>query len=113
MAKAGEVLGLKPETCVAEGVRLLLTTRFNEFRGFREDVWGELRDLDVLVHCSVMPEPFGQVVLEGMAAGVPVVASAAGGPAELVTSGVDGTARKPASAATFANGANSASVFTS
>jgi glycosyltransferase involved in cell wall biosynthesis len=52
-----------------------------EFRGFREDIWSELAELDILVHCSVLPEPFGQVVLEGMAAGVPVVASNEGGPA--------------------------------
>jgi glycosyltransferase involved in cell wall biosynthesis len=61
-----------------------------EFRGFREDVWSELARFDVLVHASVIPEPFGQVVLEGMAAGLPVVAPNAGGPAELITDGVDG-----------------------
>jgi glycosyltransferase involved in cell wall biosynthesis len=61
-----------------------------EFRGFRENVWLELREMDVLVHCSIRPEPFGQVVLEGMAAGVPVIAANAGGPAELITNGVDG-----------------------
>ena len=66
-----------------------------EFRGFREDVWAELRELDVLVHCSVWPEPFGQVVLEGMAAGVPVIAAAAGGPTELITDGVDGLLTRP------------------
>lgn len=55
-----------------------------EFPGFRETVWQELGELDVLVHCSVIPEPFGQVVLEGTAAGVPEIAAAAGGPAELV-----------------------------
>jgi glycosyltransferase involved in cell wall biosynthesis len=49
-----------------------------------------LDELDVLVHCSVIPEPFGQAVLEGMAAGLPVIASGAGGPAELIASGVDG-----------------------
>jgi glycosyltransferase involved in cell wall biosynthesis len=61
-----------------------------EFRGFCEDVWAELGELDVLVHCSVSPEPFGQVVLEGMAVGLAVVATDAGGPAELIASGVDG-----------------------
>jgi len=66
-----------------------------DFRGFRDDIWAELNDLDILVHCSVSPEPFGQVVLEGMAAGVPVIASAAGGPAELVTAGVDGILTTP------------------
>jgi glycosyltransferase involved in cell wall biosynthesis len=69
-----------------------------EFRGFREDVWAELRELDILVHCSVVPEPFGQVVLEGMAAGLPVVAAGAGGPAEIVTTGVDGILTPPGDA---------------
>lgn len=69
-----------------------------EFRGFREDVEAELTELDVLVHCSVIPEPFGQAVLEGMAAGLPVIASGAGGPAELITSGVDGILTAPGNA---------------
>jgi glycosyltransferase involved in cell wall biosynthesis len=73
-----------------------------EFRGFREDVWSELQELDVLVHSSVRPEPFGQVVLEGMAAHVPVIAAAAGGPAELLTDGVDGLLTTPGDAAELA-----------
>ena len=36
-----------------------------DFRGFQSDVWGELAALDILVHASVTPEPFGQVVIEG------------------------------------------------
>lgn len=66
-----------------------------EFRGFREDVWSELAELDVAVHASTTPEPFGQVVLEAMAAGVPIVAAAEGGPAEIVTDGVDGLLVRP------------------
>lgn len=66
-----------------------------EFRGFREDVLGELRRLDVLVHCSIVPEPFGQVIVEAMAAGVPVVAADAGGPRELITHGQDGLLYRP------------------
>ncbi len=61
-----------------------------EFRGFQENVWSEFARLDVLVHASLIPEPFGQVVLEGMAARVPVVVANAGGPAEIVTHGVNG-----------------------
>lgn len=61
-----------------------------EMKGFQEDVAGELASLDVLVHASVIPEPFGQVVIEGMAAGLPVVAADSGGPAEIITDGQDG-----------------------
>jgi glycosyltransferase involved in cell wall biosynthesis len=61
-----------------------------DWRGFQEDVWGELRTFDVLVHASVTPEPFGQVVVEGMAAGVPVVTTDEGGPAEFVEHERDG-----------------------
>ena len=46
--------------------------------------------MDILVHASTVAEPFGQVIVEGMAEGIPVVAAAAGGPTEIVTDGVDG-----------------------
>ncbi len=61
-----------------------------EFRGFRDDIWGELASFDVLVHASVIPEPFGQVVLEGMAAGLAVIASDEGGPAAIISDGRTG-----------------------
>ncbi|HVX07912.1 glycosyltransferase [Humibacter sp.] len=60
------------------------------FLGFRDDVAQQLRELDVLVHASTTPEPFGQVIVEGMAAGLPVVASRAGGPIEIIDGDVDG-----------------------
>ena len=65
------------------------------FRGFRENVCGWLAQIHVLVHCSVIPEPFGQVVVEGMAAGVPVIAADSGGPAEIITDGVNGLLTAP------------------
>lgn len=61
-----------------------------DFLGHVDDVDLVLAELDALVHCSVLPEPFGQVIVEAMAAGVPVIAAAAGGPTEIVTDGVDG-----------------------
>lgn len=67
-----------------------------EFRGYRPDVWDELSRIDVLVHASITPEPFGQVILEGMAAGVPVVAARAGGPAEILQHDVTGILYEPA-----------------
>lgn len=61
-----------------------------EFRGFRTDIWHELAGMDMLVHSSLIPEPFGQVVLEGMAAHVPVLAADTGGPSEIITHDVNG-----------------------
>ncbi|MFD0363303.1 glycosyltransferase family 4 protein [Nocardia sp. GCM10030253] len=60
------------------------------FTGHVEDPNTHLRDADILVHCSVLPEPFGQVVVEGMHAGCAVIAAGPGGPAEIVEPGVSG-----------------------
>ena len=46
--------------------------------------------LDVAVHASTGPEPFGLVIAEAMAAGTPLVAPRIGSPLELVEHGVDG-----------------------
>ncbi len=48
-----------------------------------------IEQLDVLVNAS-QPEPFGMVLLEGMARGVAVVAVDAGGPREILEPGVSG-----------------------
>jgi glycosyltransferase involved in cell wall biosynthesis len=66
-----------------------------ELTGFSDDVAEELGRLDVLVHASLVPEPLGQVVQEGMAAGIPVVAAGAGGPSELIRDGEDGLLYPP------------------
>jgi glycosyltransferase involved in cell wall biosynthesis len=73
-----------------------------EFRGHVDDVAAEYATLDVLVHASTIPEPFGQVVLEGMAAGLPVIAADAGGPTELITDGVNGLLTAPGDIAAVA-----------
>jgi glycosyltransferase involved in cell wall biosynthesis len=56
-----------------------------DFRGFRQDVNAELESLDLLVHASVLTEPGGTVVFEGMAAGLPVIAADSGGPGERIS----------------------------
>lgn len=43
-----------------------------------------LAGLSVLVHCPDNPEPFGRVLAEAMAVGIPVVAAASGGALEVV-----------------------------
>ena len=62
-----------------------------EFTGFREDIHTAIADLDLVVHASTTGEPFGQVIIEGMAAGKPVVATNGGGVPEIVEDGVTGT----------------------
>jgi glycosyltransferase involved in cell wall biosynthesis len=61
-----------------------------QFLGFRSDVPAILRDLDIFVHASTTPEPFGQVVIEAMAEGTPVIASDGGGVREIIENGVSG-----------------------
>jgi glycosyltransferase involved in cell wall biosynthesis len=82
------------EQAVEDGLRRLVCDLGIEervdFRGFREDVSSELQMIDVLVHASTTPEPHGQVIVEGMAAGLPVVVPDEGGPAEIVTDGLTG-----------------------
>ncbi|MGH9169497.1 MAG: glycosyltransferase family 4 protein [Acidimicrobiales bacterium] len=61
-----------------------------EFRGFRQDIGHELERIDLAVHASTVPEPFGQVVVEAMAAGAAVLVADRGGPNEIVDHEVTG-----------------------
>ena len=58
--------------------------------GFRDDIDVVLGAADAVAVPSTRPEPLGQVALEAAAAGRPVVASAAGGVAEVVHDGRTG-----------------------
>jgi glycosyltransferase involved in cell wall biosynthesis len=57
--------------------------------GFQGNVPEWLQAMDVFVHASDR-EPFGIVVVEAMALGKPVIAGAAGGPAEIIADGENG-----------------------
>lgn len=57
------------------------------FTGYRSDVPDLLSALDIFVHASTKPEPFGMVVIEAMAAKVPVIATNFGGPIESLDKG--------------------------
>jgi glycosyltransferase involved in cell wall biosynthesis len=65
------------------------------FTGFIEDSAAAMRSLDIVVHASTQPEPFGMVIIEGMACGKPVIASQSGGAAELFTDGENALAHAP------------------
>ena len=57
------------------------------FTGFVPRTAPVLRALDVVVHASTQPEPFGLAIAEAMACGCAVVVSGAGGAAEIVDAG--------------------------
>ena len=60
------------------------------FWGQRDDVPTLMGRTDILVHASTLGEPFGQVVIEGMAAGKPVIATDGGALPEIVLPGETG-----------------------
>jgi len=73
------------------------------FLGERADALELMGAADVVVIPSASPEPFGMVVVEAMALGRPVIATAAGGPQEVVTDGVDGILVPPRDPRQMAN----------
>jgi glycosyltransferase involved in cell wall biosynthesis len=73
------------------------------FTGFVDDPAAAIRSLDIVVHASTLPEPFGRVIAESMACGKAVIVAAAGGALELVTSGQDAIAIAPGDAAALAD----------
>ena len=80
--------------------------------GPRDDVAELIADLDVLVLPSTTPEPFGLAVIEALASGVPVVATDAGGPREILgpTAGAGRESTAGAGSATAPTSASSATT---
>ena len=60
------------------------------FHAYESDIRSQLASHDVMVHASAIPEAFGQVVMQGLAAGLVVVSTAYGGAAELFRDGYSG-----------------------
>lgn len=48
------------------------------------NVFHEISEWNVLVHCSLKPEPLGRVIFEGLSSGCAVIASRLGGPSEII-----------------------------
>lgn len=71
--------------------------------GHADDIFGVMARADIGIVPSVCVESFGLVVLEYMAMGVPVVASHAGGPAEIITDGANGILVPPGDAGALAD----------
>ena len=84
----GSMFGLEPEyneqlkrsvTDLNLGDRLTFT-------GFRGDVPRLMAACDIICHTSRVPEPFGLVIVEGMALRRPVIATIGGGASEIISS---------------------------
>lgn len=65
------------------------------FTGFVDDAAAAMRALDVVVHASTKPEPFGLVIAEAMACGRAVVVSGGGGASEIISPGEDALVHEP------------------
>lgn len=72
------------------------------FTGFVDQSDAAIRALDIVVHASTRPEPFGLVIAEAMACGRALVASQAGGAAEIISAGVSALGHTPGDAASLA-----------
>lgn len=94
------------EEAYADGLRrqaeaLDLTDRIH-FLGFRSDISSLMGLASVVVHTSVAPEPFGRVLVEGMLAKRPVIATRAGGALEIIEHGTSGVLVPPADSGALA-----------
>lgn len=76
------------------------------FLGFRDDIPRLMKLCDVVVHTSVAPEPFGRVIVEGLLARCPVVATCAGGAAEIIEDGKTGMLVSPGDSEQLAHALN-------
>jgi glycosyltransferase involved in cell wall biosynthesis len=63
--------------------------------GFRRDAADLMGALDILIHSSIRPEPFGRVVLEGMTLAKAIIATDMGGPAEMIRNDESGLLVEP------------------
>jgi glycosyltransferase involved in cell wall biosynthesis len=80
----------KYEAEIAARLRRLHLTEQVSWTGFTREVDAELRKMDLLVLPSLFGEGLPMVVLEAMAAGVPVVATRVPGVSEAIRDGQDG-----------------------
>jgi glycosyltransferase involved in cell wall biosynthesis len=66
--------------------------------GYRTDIPALMKMMDVVVHSSITPEPFGMVLIEAMAMKKPVVATRMGGPLDIILEGQTGLLVSPGEA---------------
>jgi glycosyltransferase involved in cell wall biosynthesis len=83
-----ELLALARENGIED--RIVIT-------GYQQNVANYIDMLEIQLHTSTSPEPFGRVLLEAMALGKPLIASNGGAVPEIVVHGVTGLVFEPGS----------------
>lgn len=85
-SESGEAYIASLRSLVAE----LAVDEIVKFAGHRNDIPEIMKASDVVVCASSSPEPFGRVIIEGMAAGAIVIATDAGGAPDIIHDEVNG-----------------------
>jgi len=70
--------------------------------GYLDEPLALMASLDVIVHAAVEPEPFGRVIIEALALARPIVATALGGPVEIIEDRISGFLVPPGDASAIA-----------
>ncbi|MEQ8207378.1 MAG: glycosyltransferase family 4 protein, partial [Woeseia sp.] len=65
------------------------------FTGYTNRVPEYLNALDIMLHTSIDPEPFGRVLIEAMSLRKPLIGAAAGAVPEIINNGVSGYTFEP------------------
>lgn len=86
------------QTEIEKLIETLCLSRRIGLTGFVDRPASAMRALDVVVHASTEPEPFGLVIAEGMACGKAVITSHAGGATELVEEKINALTHQPGDA---------------
>jgi glycosyltransferase involved in cell wall biosynthesis len=86
-------------TSAAQRMGLLGRVAFIDFQSDPREVY---RSLDIVVHASTAPEPFGLAIVEAMACARSVIVSKAGGAQELFSEGADALGAAPGDAPALA-----------
>lgn len=84
-------------------VEQLKLTSVVRFTGYRDNVADFVNLADVAIHASILPEPFGRVLLEAMALKKPIVGASGGAVPEIVVHGETGLVVPEGNADALAN----------
>lgn len=86
----------------ARALGLAEAVTFTGYLGLQAELASAYAGLDVLIHASTRPEPFGRTLIEAMAAGIPVIAARDGGVPEIIPSDAYGVLTPPGDAGALA-----------